>query len=155
MRKPLIIGHSYNPKAINPKEALDPTIPNSAGWRLWQMSCIDMDTYLKTFTRLNTSPGGPLKPALMRERAAALVSSGMFKNRRVLIVGAENARMYPWPRRMPPRMTWYSWREHNAWVMWIPHTSGLVMFWNETANRHALRVRMEELAGEGVLGLWT
>ena len=150
MRKPLIIGHSYNTRVPDPKEALDPSIPGSSGERLMKMSGLDADTFRESFARVNTSPAGPLPPSKMRVWAQTLVYSGLFKNRSVVILGAENARYYPWPGRMPARLTWQDWPHHKSRVMWVPHTSGLVHFWNDPANRRALADVLAGLATSGV-----
>lgn len=142
----LLVGQAAprNP-AHGSRHALFPFPRNCAGERLWRMSGWDLVDWFARFDRINTirefpgaAPSGkgdsfPLP--LARECAARMRVEMSLSTRHCVFVGKANANVHfaglPEPFRLEEQ-------DGGGLWAWVPHTSGVVPFWNSPENRAKL-----------------
>ena len=118
---------------------------NCAGERLFRMSgwsLVDYLAWLDRFNTIATFPGsaasgkGDAFPlGIARDCAQQHFSERRMWSRVCLFVGKANAGCYGWDApALPEPFTLHPQRGGGHWA-WVPHTSGLVPFWNDPANR--------------------
>lgn len=146
----LLVGQAAprNP-AHSHHHALFPFPSNSAGARLFAMSGWDIASWFAHWDRINTiqsfpgqAPSGkgdafPLP--LARECAQRHFVELRLWSRVCVFVGRANAACYGWDAEaLPEPLLLHPRRGGGTWA-WVPHTSGVVSFWNDEANRVQLR----------------
>ena len=117
-----------------------PNPRNTAGYRLFKMTGLTLDEYVSGFERFNTIghfPGHsgrghkfPKKEA--RECAQNHIVTRRLMERPCIMIGKANAEAYFEQGDMPDALTWKP-VGTGSWV-WMPHTSGIVQFWNQPGN---------------------
>ena len=163
---PLIIGqagtnYGKRPRTAEPirrdltmKERVSSTamFPNprtSAGYRLFKMTGLTLDEYLQEFERFNTLPyfpgcansrghKFPRKDAL--EWMEVHIVERRLMERPCVIIGKGNAQIYFGRKGLPEPLTWE--RKGKEHWLWMPHTSGIVQFWNK---QEGARARVAEI----------
>lgn len=136
--RPILVGQAAPARANS--HALLPFPAGCAGERLFRMSGWPLLDYLRDLDRVNTLthfPGRsgkgdafPLSEA--RPAAARLEQELSLGTRLVIYVGKANAQCYGWS--LPAPFTPVPQPSGGEWA-WLPHTSGVVPFWNDPANR--------------------
>lgn len=139
MTKTIIIGMT-NPQGNQP---LDPFIPGSAGWRLWNMihfrNGITPEQYLEHFERLNM-----LRDREWNMQAAKAAAPDLWnycRGRTVLLLGAQVVRALGMPES--PWMVWQV-RYGARWAV-LPHPSGRNRWYNNPAQRERAGEFLEDL----------
>lgn len=135
--------------------ALFPFPRNCAGERLWRMAGWDLGAWFRHWDRINTiqsfpgaAPSGkgdafPLP--LARECAQRHFSEMRLWSRVCVFVGKANAACYGWDAEaLPEPLKLHPQRGGGTWA-WVPHTSGVVPFWNSEDNRAQLRQLFADL----------
>lgn len=145
MAKPVIIGMN-NPRNGDPKFALYPHPPGSAGGRLFAMlkECrpdVKRIQYRDAFTRVNMlqGPWSVAKARLVGPVFRMLLSGS---DRDVLVLGQG-----PWDALGLPPSQGPLWKLELDGVRWrlIPHPSGRNLWYNDEANRRLVGMILEEL----------
>jgi len=154
-RPGLLVGQAAprNP-AHSRRHALLPYPSTCAGARLFKMSGWDLMPWFAHWDRINTIqtfPGGsasgkgdafPLP--LARECAQRHFAEMRLWNRVCVFVGSANAKCYPWDAdALPEPLRLHPQRGGGTWA-WVPHTSGLVPFWNDPENRAQLSLMFSD-----------
>lgn len=129
---------------------LFPLPARSAGGRLHAMSGWSLEDWFTEFNTFNTLehfPGRaakgdqfPLREA--REAAARHEFNHCLRERVAVFIGKANAGCYSWT--LPEPLTLTALPEGGHWA-WMPHTSGIVPFWNDGGNRDRVRALFEEV----------
>lgn len=123
--RPLLVGES-NPHGAEPRDALWPAPPGSAGARLACLLGLTACEYLRRFERTNLLPPGPWSAPLGRERAATLLAGRDVDAPLVLlgrrVAGAFGARAEAFSRVLLAT--------GHAAVL-LPHPSSRCSSWNE------------------------
>ena len=160
-RRGLLVGQAAprNP-AHGSGHALFPFPSNCAGARLFKMGGWGLMPWFAHWDRINTIqsfPGGaasgkgdafPLP--LARECAQRHFGEMRLWNRVCVFVGKANASCYAWDAEaLPEPLTLHPQRGGGTWA-WVPHTSGVVPFWNDPAHRDQLR-QMFDVLGQIIL----
>lgn len=119
------------------REALDPGITNSAGWRLWRLSNLPLQDWLDRTQRVNLLDPGPL-PKDYRRRAAVRGAyiGGLVRARTVVLLG-NDVSIAVGHEAAPLRWS-------GTWVA-IPHPSGRCRFYNDPVNRAAVSSLLTDL----------
>jgi hypothetical protein len=114
-----------NPHSDDPEEALLPGVPGSAGHRLWQMSGIDLDVYMRVFRRVNARDNPTIE-----------------EGSRVVVLG-----QLAWEAMLAYRAPLFEWVDHRGslWIK-VPHPSGRNLFYNDPMNRMRTGALLRELA---------
>lgn len=153
-RRGLLVGQAAPRNPLHGSgHALLPFPSNCAGERLHRMSGWTLHDWLTRFERFNTIehfPGGAAsgKGDAFPRKLAKECAQRQFAERRmwsqvVLFVGKANAECYGWDaEKLPEPLVLHPQRGGGHW-MWMPHTSGIVQFWNDEANRAQLRLALE------------
>jgi len=145
MSKPVIIGMN-NPISADPKHALYPVPPGSAGGRLYAMlkerlPNITMRQYRDGFSRVNLVQGRwSLHKAKLVGPAFRELLSASEKD--VLVLGNE-----AWDALGLPQSQGPLWKLELDGVRWrlIPHPSGRNRWYDDPANRIIVGMILEEL----------
>jgi hypothetical protein len=137
--RPYILGLN-NPKGL---PALDPTVPGSAGDRLFRIVTtlrpMSTEAWLRRTQRYNLLP----YPELPRDyRAQARVAADWLgpkiSGRTVILLGSDVATALG--HTAPP----FVWADDRDWIQ-IPHPSGKNLFYNDPVNRLATSVLFHQL----------
>lgn len=146
---PVIIGQAgSNRGGSRHGTAMFPNPRTTAGYRLFKMTGMTLDEYVSGFERFNTItrfPGQsgrghkfPMDEASLN--AKVHIITRCLNARRCVIIGKANAKAYfdVIGRALPEPLTWVSIGLKGEWV-WMPHTSGIVQFWNQPGNADRCR----------------
>jgi len=146
-KRALLVGQAAPP--LKPGTTHHPLFPfprNCAGERLFRLSGWTFQQWFSHLDRVNTiehfpgrsssGKGDAFPLPLARECAAKLVVERRMFQRTVIFVGKVNAECYPWA--LPDPMELVAQPGGGSWA-WLPHTSGIVGFWNDEANREKAR----------------
>lgn len=134
MRRPLLLGID-NPHSANPRAALLPRPPGSAGGRLLAMSGMPWSEYRLAFDRVNACD------------VRAHQTQAVLGDRWVLILGRQAWRMV----RMLGDGVFFREefsRELCSTVVLVPHPSGRNHFYNEEKNRERLGALLRRVRAE-------
>ena len=142
MARPILLG-LHNPLSEDPKRALWPDPPGCSGWRLWQLSGLPRDEWLRDFHRVNLLDARLWDIDDARLRLPSLIRA--MRKVPVTVVLGHQVREFlelpkvPWifPQRDERRKFW--WRL-------IPHPSGRTQTYNDPVFRAAVRLMLQELA---------
>ncbi len=132
--KIVLVGMN-NPYNLDPKYALYPHPPQSAGGRLFKMmrevsDGLTMSEYAHIFDRINLVRGDWSRPHAATE-AAVLVRKQGYRDRRVVMLGEEvRAAFGRAGAEFPhPQFQWAEMSRKGKWAH-IPHPSGRSRAWN-------------------------
>lgn len=131
--KPLLVGMWATDLWPDPLE--------SVGWRLWQLSGMERETWLEGFDRVNLIGGGDLDREIAAARARKVLR--MTPDRHVLILGHEVRRALGFPRR--PWLESWEGREGQIWRL-LPYPSARCQAYNDPAFRAVVGIMLRELA---------
>lgn len=142
VNRPLMIGQSPGP-STHPDLPLFPRPLSSAGGKLWGMTGLTLEQYMRAFDRVNllyTHQGQfPTTPEdrfpAGKARAAAEAMRPFLHQREVLIVGRDVAVAFGHEEE-----PWLKWRQCGPWgyrYALLPHPSGRNHWYNEPGNRSA------------------
>jgi hypothetical protein len=115
-----------NPHSTDPRRALEIDVAGSAGRRLFEMSKMSEEKYLRSFFRVNAIDGPEIP-----EGATAIVLGKLA-----------------WERmNLPSRADWFATVRHRGveWIL-VPHPSGLNLMYNDEDNVTKLRGLLEYAA---------
>lgn len=119
------------------KPALDPAIVGSAGWRLWRLSTLSLDDWLKRTQRVNLLEPGPLPRDYRRQaKVRGEYLATLIRGRTVVLLGNDVSRAVG--HEAAP-LRWV-----GSWVV-IPHPSGLCRFYNDPVCRAAVGALLTDL----------
>lgn len=147
--RPVLVGQN-NPYSSDPRYALAPYPVNVTGWRIWRMlneQCgVKRAQYMRAFDRRNA-----LTARKWDYHAARRESGGMMDTlggRRVCVLGRDTLSALGLRGTVRP----LEWQEHRSGAQWcyVPHPSGLNLWYNDDLNRTAVGLRLEALYAESV-----
>jgi hypothetical protein len=149
--RPLLIGQAPGPRT-HPDLPLVPTPTTSAGGRLFAMTGLSTEDYMRTFDRVNLLYEHPGKmPAKAQDafpvreaRAAANAMHPFLSGREVLFVGRDVTCAFGHEDMEWCRWYWDTWGMRFAA---IPHPSGRNHWYNKAENRAAAETFLREWVG--------
>lgn len=133
-RRPILLG--MNPNGPRGTEALSPSVPGSAGYRLWKLSGLPLEVYLETFERRNLLPGPVWSPRAAAGAARRFLRT-LPRGRPVIVLGEL-------PRAALEKVGKLGKNFH-----FIPHPSGRCFLYNQREERAAAGRVMRSVAGLG------
>jgi len=148
-RSVLLIGAAPSRNAVPEM----PLTGGRSGTRLQQLAGLSLLEYCRLFARANVFGFFPGKAGAKGDRfpvrravieAKAMVASGLLRRRDVVFVGRGVARAFDF--RSPDPMTWVDMVPEDCRAAWMPHPSGVNLWWNEPSNVARARQFLRELA---------
>jgi hypothetical protein len=134
--RPILIGQAPGPNT-NPDLPLYPRPRQSGGGRLWALTGLTAQEYLRCFQRVNllyTFPGRWKRDDRWPRKEAAVAARAMLpflEGRTVVFVGRNVARAFEVDEREP----WFTWGRREYRYVAIPHPSGRNHWYNRDDNR--------------------
>lgn len=145
--RPVLIGMN-NPLSSDPRYALAPYPTNVTGWRIWRMLADQCDAgraaYMRAFDRRNALTARVWDFNAAREESRGLMHT--LGGRKVCVLGRDTLSALELAGTVSP----LQWQEHVSGARWcyIPHPSGLNLWYNDGLNRTAVGLRLEQLYEE-------
>lgn len=139
-----------NPLSSDPRYALAPYPVNVTGWRIWQMlhehTGCHRSEYMRAFDRRNALSARHWDFNAAREQCRGLVES--LRNRKLVVLGRDTLSALGLRGTVPP-LEW----QHDGSLQWcyMPHPSGLNLWYNDDLHRVAAGLRLEQLYEESNL----
>lgn len=150
IQKPVLVGMN-NPLSSDPRYALAPYPSGVAGHRLWRMLndvCgVHRAEYMRSFERMNALTALQWDVHAARRESAGLMDR--LAGRKVCVLGRDTLNALYLPGTVPP----LRWQMHGS-TQWcyMPHPSGLNLWYNDDINRIAVGLRLEQLYEESKNG---
>lgn len=131
---------------------LFPFPKNCAGERLFRMSGWTLEEWFTKLDRFNTIerfPGKSGRGDAFPKDVAMAEAQRHFGEKKLwgkvcVIVGKANADCYAWHGDKPEPLTLVK-QSAGGWWGWMPHTSGIVQFWNKEENRDRARLFFDQV----------
>jgi len=138
-----------NPLSQDPRYALAAFPSRVTGHRIWQMlhehTGAGRAQYMRAFDRRNVLTAKTWDVHAARRESEGLLAS--LAGRKVCILGRDTLNALRLHGTVPP----LQWQNHDE-VQWsyIPHPSGLNLWYNDDLNRIAVGLRLEQLYEESI-----
>lgn len=148
MLRPLLLG-MHNPASDDPARALDPSVPRTAGARLFELArielpCLTLAQYYQAFERANLINAREWKPTPARREAARLRGRLRESRGRVVVALGREVRDL---LKVPPEWPWVLPLDMGGWtVRCLPHPSGRCRWYNGPNERQLAAMMLAELA---------
>lgn len=148
MSRPVLIGMN-NPLSSDPRYALAPYPSRVAGHRLWQMlnevSGVGRAQYMRAFDRRNVLSSRTWDVHEARRESDGLLET--LAGRKVCILGRDTLNALYLRGTVPP-LQWHHDGTYDLMWCYIPHPSGLNLWYNDDLHRIAVGLRLEQLYEE-------
>lgn len=138
--KPILVGEC-NPYSRNPRHALYPHPPNSAGGRLcFKVMGLTLKQYIRSFERVNLCANEWSKQEA--EVAAAALMRKVDKGASLILLGYKVCAAFDLPYQ-PFSVQWWPGGRGRAIVV-LPHPSGRCRVWNDSSSYERARAALHE-----------